>query len=145
MLTNIKIVTASWRAQVDTDRFLRVGISRMPPRHLSGFRTYSPLYPGIWWRSISDPVEWATRYEEDLDRLDPAKVISDFGDMVPDGRGVAVCCWEPPPPSVEWCHRGLVAFWLHSKLGIEVPELGYEDQGCGREHPMLYSTMRSAK
>jgi hypothetical protein len=141
MLTNIKIVTASWRVPIDTDKFLRVGISRMPPRHLRGYRTYPPLFPGPWWRSISEPSAWAARYQEDLDRLDPAKVIADLAAMVPDVRGIALCCWEPPPPSDEWCHRGLVSFWLYSELGGEVPELGHESHGCGRRHPKLCSTL----
>jgi len=145
MTTNIMLVTASWRASIDTDQFLRVGISRMPPRHLRGYRTYPPLLPGSWWRSIADPSAWATRYQEDLDRLDPGKVLADLTAMVPDSRGVALCCWEPPPPGDEWCHRGLVSLWFFSKLGIAVPELGHEDRGCGRCHPMLHTTIRSAK
>lgn len=144
MHTNIKIVTTSWRAPVDADLFLRVGISRSPPRHLRGYRTCPAMFPGPWWRSISDPSAWAARYLEDLDRLDPGKVLDDLAAMVPDGRGVALCCWEAPPPSVEWCHRGLVSFWLHSRLDLAVSELGHEHHGCGRCHPMLPASMRSA-
>ncbi len=142
--TNIKIVTTSWRAPVEAAMFLRVGISRMPPRQLRGYRTYAPLYPGRWWREISGAAEWASRYLEDLDRLDPGKVLDDLAAMVRDGRGIALCCWEAPPPSAEWCHRGLVSSWLHSRLDFAVPELGHEDSGCGRCHPMLHASMRSA-
>lgn len=134
----VRIVSASWRDPIDPTAFLRVSISRMSPRNLSGYRGYPRLAPGDWWRSIEDPAEWAARYETDvLDKLDPAKVVVDLMAMVPDGRTVALCCWETFEPFSGWCHRGQVAAWLHERLGLMVVEAGDPARRCGRLHPMM--------
>ena len=134
----VRIVTASWRDPLDPVAFLRVSISRMSPRNLSGYRGYPRLAPGDWWRSIGDPAEWAARYETDvLVKLDPAQVVADLMAMAPDGRTIALCCWETYDPYSGWCHRGQVASWLHQRLGLAVAEARDPSRRCGRHHPML--------
>lgn len=60
-----------------------------------------------------DEASYRVEFQKILDRLDPQKV---FNDLRPDA---ILLCWEPPG---KFCHRRLVAEWLESHLGIEVPE-----------------------
>jgi len=42
----------------------------------------------------------------------------------------------------QWCHRGLIAGWLHDETGIEVHEFRRESEGCGWSHPKLPRHLR---
>jgi uncharacterized protein (DUF488 family) len=65
-----------------------------------------------------DEAEYEKRfYNETLSKLDPQKIYNKFKDKV-------LLCWEP---SGEFCHRRIVAKWIESNLGIEVPEWKSED------------------
>lgn len=60
---------------------------------------------------------------EVLDKLDPVKVAADL-------NGKILLCHEDPG---RFCHRRLVADWLHKTLGIDVPESGVDSvqpQSC---------------
>ena len=132
------IVTASWRDVLDPANFIRVGVSRMPPRHLRCYRTYPQLQPGPWWRAIKDPAEWSRRYRSDvLDQLDADQVAADLAAMALDGRMIALCCWETFDPPSGWCHRGQISGWLSERLDLHVAELGDPENRCGALHPML--------
>ena len=49
--------------------------------------------------------------------------MADLTLMADDGI-LALLCWEASPPNEAWCHRALVAAWLHDELGREVCEFG---------------------
>lgn len=64
-----------------------------------------------------DPKRFDEAMREQLDKLDAAEIVKALG---PDA---ILLCWEG------WnvrCHRRMVAEWLESKLGIEVPELNHK-------------------
>jgi len=66
---------------------------------------------------IEDEARYRERYfAEILSKLDPAKVAAEL-----DGK--ILLCFEKP--NGEFCHRRMVAEWLHDALGIEVPEAPY--------------------
>ena len=128
-------VTASWSARLPKGH-ARIGISRGPPRgHPAGYRMYSKLAPGPWFKTVPAD-EFCRRYWAQLGRLDPVQVLRDLAELA-NGGIPALLCFEPPPPDTAWCHRGLVAAWLHDELGIEVHEFGHEHRGGGRMHPKL--------
>lgn len=137
------IKTACWFAPCPEDH-IRVGISRGLPRALpKGYRVFRQLAPGEWFNRIRDPERWAERYKvEVLARLDPEDVVQRLAKLG-EGKVVVLCCFEQPPPDTHWCHRALVSVWLHEKLGLEVPELGYERLGGGRLHPKLHPALRT--
>lgn len=94
-----------------------VSIALWPPRLWKG-RRYNALNPppdllrrskaGLPW------LEYVKEYDEKvLAKLDPVKVYNDLSDSI-------LLCWERPG---EHCHRQLVAIWIKSRLGIDVPEL----------------------
>jgi hypothetical protein len=99
------------------------------------------LQPGKWF-SAAGLEEFTRLYNEEiLGPLDPEAVVKDLVGMA-EGRIPALLCWEPPEPGPEWCHRSLVSVWLWDKLGLEVPELDHEHEGCGWAHPKLHPDVR---
>lgn len=132
------IVTSSWFTKLPEDH-LRIGISRGTPRGMAaGYRKYPKLNPGPWFRSCSTPEEYRQRYyEEILNPLDPEKVVTEI-EKIADGKVAVLACYEPPTPGTQWCHRALVSLWLKDTLGLDVPELGLEEHGCGHHHPKLH-------
>lgn len=118
----VQIKTGSWFAKIP-DHHMRIGISRGSPRGVAGYRTYRALAPGPYLNA--PPGEYLTRYEQLLNGLDAAEVVSQLealaGDKVP-----VLCCFETIPQITRgsWCHRHLVKRWLEHHLGIEVPEVG---------------------
>jgi hypothetical protein len=138
-----QIFTSSWQTKIDETTCCRIGISRSTPRGQKGFRRYSKLHPGPWFRSIADERDWAKRYEaEILAPLDPQATVDELLAMA-DGRVPVLLCWEPPEPGDDYCHRGLVAAWLARTLKMTV-ELGQEGKGCGHSHPKLPRSLRKA-
>lgn len=130
------IVTSSW-FQPLPESHLRIGISRGVPRGTAaGYRRYPALNPGSWFRSASVD-EYRQRYvSEVLGVLDPYRVVEDLLTMA-GHRFPTLVCWEEPAPGPNWCHRGYVSEWLHSRLGLEVREFGQEKHGFGSAHPKL--------
>ena len=138
----MNIFTSHWRAQIDEKRYARIGISRGAPRGQSGFRRYRKLNPGSWFKSITDEQEWADRYQQEiLSPLDPTVVVEEL-QKLSDGRHPVLLCWEGSSPTEDWCHRGLVSAWLGDELGIDVFELGYEQEGSSWCHPKLPPSLR---
>lgn len=87
---------------------------------------WAPKWKGRWDRRLApkkamgDHYSWDTYAEAFqrvvLSQLDPAEVANSLGD------GAVMICYEEAGAA---CHRRLVAEWLESSLGIEVPEYGY--------------------
>ena len=128
------VVTASWSVRLPA-QYARIGISRGAPRGQSGYRSYRPLAPGPWFRSVPS-AEFCNRYLSQLGALDPDRVMRDLSALA-DGRMAALLCFEQPPPDPAWCHRSLVSAWLADTLDLQVVEYGYEESGWGHRHPKL--------
>lgn len=58
------------------------------------------------------------------------------------GKTLALLCFEHTD-SEAWCHRGIVSAWLRAEIGLGVPELGREADGCGLDHPKLCDEARA--
>ena len=138
------LVTSSWRVPHDPVLYQRIGISLGTRGLPAGYRVYRQLAPGKWFRTAS-PREYLVRYTDDvLSPLKADKVLADLTKLA-GGKVPVLCCWENPPPDPTWCHRGLVSAWLKDQLGIDVPELGHEHEGCGWAHPKLPAQWRKPK
>jgi hypothetical protein len=135
------IVTSSWFAQLDTERYARIGISRGTPRGQSGYRRYPKLNPGPWFTDPDTDRFIRNYYEQILNPLDPATVVRELTEMA-EGRIPALLCWEPPTPGFKWCHRSLVSVWLKDTLDLDVYEIDQEHEGCGHAHPKLHPHKR---
>lgn len=119
----------------------RISISRGTPRGAAaGFRKYSLLAPGTWFRSVS-PREYERLFFEHLDTLDPQRVHDELHELA-GGAEPHLLCYENPAKPDDWCHRAMVSLWFADKLGIAVPEYGHEARGHGPDHPMLPRHMR---
>jgi Active DUF488-N3 subclade len=130
-------VTACWSAKLP-ETYQRIGISRGPPRGQKGYRMYSQLAPGPWFRSL-DAEAFRKRYLGQLSRLDPAKVLEDLAAMA-KGRTPALLCFETPETA--WCHRSLVSVWFADTLGLRIIEYGHADAAWGWSHPLLVAEWR---
>lgn len=117
------VFTASWRT-VFPPQFCRVGISRGQPRGQSGYILCPDLYPGPWFRSVSEH-EYIKRYDAILSSLDPVDVVRKLA-VRSQGRPIALLCFERADTEDGWCHRALAARWLAAALGKPVPEFGFE-------------------
>jgi hypothetical protein len=95
-----------------------VSVARYPPRWWGPGRRYYVLAPsaellrrskaGLPW------PEYIQEYETNvLSKLDPQKVYDDLSESI-------LCCWER---NEENCHRRIIAEWIETSLGIQVPEL----------------------
>lgn len=110
----------------------------------SNFRYYTGdngvaicIYPPIDWCGLQFPAlaptreiffakkqgkineeEYEKRYREEvLSKLDPQKIYDIFKDNV-------LLCWENPG---KFCHRRIVAQWLHETIGVIVDEWNAQD------------------
>ena len=90
-------------------------------------RFYPDLAPKrCWWRvwhdkfkdnlNSTESIEWYTNIYCDtvLSKLNPEKVVEDLGD------NAVMLCYEKPG---DFCHRHIIADWLHKNTGIEVKEV----------------------
>jgi hypothetical protein len=83
-----------------------------------GGRYLRKLAPKYWiWADYQinhNTGLYTTRYEaEVLEKMDPEALVAELG------TDAILCCLEPPG---RFCHRRVVADWLHSRLGITVLE-----------------------
>jgi hypothetical protein len=102
----------------------RVCIARWAPRGTpAGYRMFAPLAPGAWFNKVPED-EYRRRYfGEILAQLDARAVVADL-ERLAGGAEPVLLCWERPPfTATNWCHRRMVAEWLKSTIGLEVPEL----------------------
>lgn len=64
-------------------------------------------------------------YNQVLKKLNPNAVYEELGE------NAVMLCFEKP---TDFCHRFLVAGWLELSLGIEIDELGFENNLAVREN-----------
>ena len=87
---------------------------------ISNARFYPDLAPRrtwFWeWKNKHLTNDWyIERYNETvLSKLNPEKVVEDLGD------NAVMICYEKPG---DFCHRHIIADWLHKNTGIEVKEV----------------------
>ena len=146
-----KIVTSCWYTALPgvgtkgaTDTHKKLGISRGVPRSGvgAGFQLFKVLQPGTWFNSVG-PDEYRKRYfAEVLDKLSPQDIVDRIAAMS-DGKVAVLVCYEKPDDN-HYCHRGYVSAWLKDRLGLDVPELGRESDGCGWQHPKLPAAHRAS-
>jgi hypothetical protein len=100
----------------------RISIARYPPRGTpGGYRVFKKLAPGPWFNSVTRD-EYERRFGEQLRALDPAEVKAELQSLAGDAEPVLLCWEKTPFTEKNWCHRRIVARWLHETLGEPVPE-----------------------
>jgi hypothetical protein len=123
----------------------RVGICLYAPRgSIGGFRLYKPLAPTKEMLKMGID-EYTPKYQAILDQLDPQKVWDDLHLLANPHAGSvrALCtiepillCYETPPfTRSNFCHRRQAALWLEQRLGVSIPELGFEGQAIDVQRP----------
>jgi hypothetical protein len=139
-MTRPTIVTSSWFEPLPAE-YARVGISRGTPRGQRGFRMYRRLQPGAGTLKLPD-AQFTEHYcRQVLGRLDARQVVDELIELA-DGKTPALLCFEHTH-SPAWCHRGIVSAWLQAEVGLDVPEYGCEQDGCGVHHPKLCEDARA--
>jgi uncharacterized protein (DUF488 family) len=99
-----------------------VSISLSTPKWFTG-KSYKKLAPS--WNLLNGYKEGRITEKdykviytrEVLDRLNAQQVYNELVELA--GEDAVLLCWEK---SSDFCHRHLVADWLHSELGIDVNE-----------------------
>lgn len=138
------IKTASWFCKQLPSDHVRISISRSAPSRISGYKRYSLMQPGEWFRSCDSPAHYFELYWAILERLDPEVAAHELTKLAGPGNIAVLCCWETPLIDDEkWCHRGIVSAWFWEKIKLAVPELGFETSGHGWNHPKLHSTLKA--
>lgn len=99
-----------------------VSISSRNPEWFSG-NWYKKLAPngkliGAYIRGEIGKKEYIPIYNEQLNKLDPREIYLEIIDLF--GENATLCCYEPPN---KFCHRHLVAKWLHDSIGVKIKEL----------------------
>lgn len=102
-----------------------VCIALYPPRWFPEIPVLKELAPtkqilSKWNSAKNDPTLVYTEaiysvdyYTEVLSKLDPEVIYNKI-------KGKVICCYEK---TGEFCHRHLVAQWLHDQLGVTITEL----------------------
>jgi hypothetical protein len=123
-----EIRTGSWFTPLPDDH-VRVGVSRGTPRgQVAGYRRYPAFAPGAWFKSAS-PAEYLRLYREQLDALDPRKVLDDLS-RIAAGRMPVLTCYESATKIAAgetFCHRHIAAQWLSDRVGVTWREVGAPD------------------
>ena len=99
-----------------------VGITLYPPKWFYGpnLREVAPTQAIFAISNAPDEVYNPRFRREVLSKVDPHEFYRKLQNLS-QGKDVALCCYEKPDDK---CHRFLVAEWLETNLGIEVPEFG---------------------
>jgi len=132
-------ITSCWSMRLPKS-YVRIGISRGPPRGQRGYRLYRPLMPGPYFKSVV-PATYRRLYMAQLAALDPRQVLEELAGLA-GGQVPVLLCFERPPPNGAWCHRGLVSAWFADALGLRVVEYGHANAGWGWAHPKLPAEWR---
>jgi uncharacterized protein (DUF488 family) len=88
---------------------------RIPPWYKGDCLT--ELAPKYSWLLL-ERSEYIQNYNKKLSGLSAEDILNQIKDLS-GGKDVALLCWESPG---KFCHRQLVAKWLHENLGIQVNE-----------------------
>jgi len=100
----------------------RIAISRsVPKRLIAGYRYYMPLAPGDFFGTTTDYETFRSLYHQQLDKLDPTRIIADLYRLVVLAEPVLLCWCNLQAGS--WCHRRMFAEWIGEQTGVEMKEL----------------------
>lgn len=134
------IYTSFWSGQLPPNH-IRIGISRGTPRWMKVQPRITELAPGSWLYTVADDTEeFRSRYVSQLGALDPVQVVERIHCEAAGKTPVLTCFCKPGVSN--WCHRSWVSVWLAHRAGLQVPELGMEEQGCAASHPLLPAAYR---
>lgn len=100
----------------------RISIARYARGTAAGFRIYSKLAPGPWFKTATKE-EYTRLFFAQLHALDPKRVVEEIEALAAGHEPILMCHEVPPFTESNWCHRRMVAEWLGDKLGLDVPEL----------------------
>ena len=134
----MRIVTSSFFTKLPAE-FARISVARWAPKGHRDLPTIGELTPGDWFRSVSVD-DYASLYATQLAALDPCATVRKIENLS-GGRPAALLCWERPRDG-RFCHRGFISMWLKTELGMNVLELGLEQEGPGPFHPKLPDAYR---
>lgn len=110
-----------------------ISIARYSPRWYNGPRYVEVSPTSYMLSSACSHEEYLQKYDEILNRLDPAHVI-EMVTRISQGRDVALCCYEKPG---DFCHRHLLSEWLR-KNGYDVKEWEPEEKKEQTEQLLLF-------
>jgi len=109
--------------QLSKAGIMPISIARYSPRWYNGPR-YTDVSPtGYMLSGACSHEEYLKKYEEILNRLQPAAVLEVVA-RISRGQDVALCCYEKPG---DFCHRHLLSEWLR-KNGYDVKEWEPEEK-----------------
>ena len=100
-----------------------ISIARFSPKWYVGKKYLAVAPTGFMLSSACRHDEYLQKYDEILQRLNPAAVVATITSMS-EGKDVALCCYEKPG---DFCHRHLLAEWL-TKNGYQVEEWKPEEK-----------------
>lgn len=96
-----------------------ISIARWSPRFFQGL-VFREVAPTPYMLRQCSHEEYLRMYAEILSRLNANEFLNKIK-VVSFGRDVALLCYEKPN---DFCHRHLLADWLHEKTGVEIEEFG---------------------
>ena len=100
-------------------------IARSVPKYLSNVPCYPKLMPGPWFMSVGKE-RYIYLYRQILEQLNPQVVWDELHAMANGYEPILYCYEKPPFDDKNYCHRRFVAEWFMEKLGVDVPEIGFE-------------------
>lgn len=103
----------------------RIGITAYPPKN-PRFRpphNFRPLAPKPDMLKLPYDDYRERYFGQILAPLDPAETVAELERLAAGAEPVLLCYERPPFVGDNWCHRRMVADWLHDTLGLDVPEL----------------------
>lgn len=115
-----------------------VGISRGTPRFLTGYRykLARELAPDDRAWNAEDEDGFEVAYRAGLEEIGLEVILDGLARIREEAGGLplVLLCYERPG---EWCHRRLLADWLHEQAGVTVPELAPGDLPQREEAPEM--------
>ena len=105
----------------------RIVISLGNPRGVpGGYRMFKALAPDREWMN-APLAEYRQRFLDKLSKLDVQATWERLHELAGEGNEPVLQCFEKPPfTASNWCHRRLVAAFFEERLGVKVPEVGYD-------------------
>lgn len=118
----IELYTSHWKNQELADLDCQpVSISRGDKSGVPfSYRKLWPLAPNDETWSHDDTGAFTRSYLRQLAALGADRILADL-ERVAGQSPAVLLCWEKPHE--EFCHRWLLASWIHEQTGQHVPEL----------------------
>jgi hypothetical protein len=118
----IEVYTSHWRSPLleEADSQI-ISISRGEPRWRLPFRyrRLRELAPNDEAWAMKDMREFEKAYLDQLASLGADRIVADL-ERLSGSHPCVTLCWEKPG---EFCHRRVLADWLHAQTGLVIREL----------------------